>query len=221
MPVVPVPQTFFRRPYAYPTTLLASFAMFWLALAIHPWYRQDWLLENVVVFIALPVFVLTAPRLRFSNFAYTLLFVFLCLHEIGAHYTYAMVPYDHAFRTVTGHGLNELLGFTRNHYDRLVHFSYGLLLLPLANELFDKYAPPRGIWKFLLPVLFIESHSAIFELIEWLAAEVFGGNLGQAYLGTQGDVWDAQWDMLLALLGATLMQSLIFFFRSTRSMRIR
>jgi len=212
-------QSVFRGPYAYPAMLLALFAVFWLVLAIHPWYRQDWLLENVVVIMALPVFVLTAPRLRFSNTAYTLLFVFLCLHEIGAHYTYAEVPYDDAIRTISGHGLNAMLGFTRNHYDRLVHFCYGLLLLPLANELIAACAPPRGIWKFLLPVLFIESNSAIFELIEWLAAEVFGGNLGQAYLGTQGDVWDAQWDMLLALCGATLTQTLIFAARGVTAAR--
>lgn len=192
--------------YAYPTSLLALFTAFWLVLAIRPWYRQDWLLENIVVFIALPLFVATARNLRFSNLAYTLLFVFLCGHEIGAHYTYSMVPYDDAFRALTGRSLNELLGFHRNHYDRLLHFLYGLLLLPVAAELFEAKAPARGIWAFLMPVLFIESHSAIFELIEWWAATVFGGDLGQAYLGTQGDVWDAQYDMALALLGAALAQ---------------
>ena len=200
------PQRHLRSRYAYPATLLALFIAFWLALAIKPLYRQDWLLENVVVFIALPLFVATARNLRFSNLAYTLLFVFLCGHEIGAHYTYSMVPYDDAFRALTGRSLNELLGFQRNHYDRLVHFLYGLLLLPLAAELFEAKAPARGVWVFLMPVLFIESHSAIFELIEWWAATVFGGDLGQAYLGTQGDVWDAQYDMALALLGAALAQ---------------
>jgi putative membrane protein len=192
--------------YAYPGLLLALFTAFWLALAIHPWYRQDWLLENVCVFLAIPLFVFTIGSLRFSNAAYTLLFVFFCLHEIGAHYTYAQVPYDDAFRALSGHSFNALLGFERNHYDRLVHFLYGLLLLPLARELFAACAPARGVWGFLLPILFIESNSAIFELIEWAAALVFGGDLGQAYLGTQGDIWDAQWDMALAMLGAVLTQ---------------
>jgi putative membrane protein len=205
-------ETSLRRP----AILLALFAVVWTALAIAPWYRQDWLLENLVVFAALPLFVLTARRRRFSDAAYALLFLFLCLHEIGAHYTYSQVPYDEAFRHLTGRSLNELFGFRRNHYDRVVHFLYGLLLLPLSVELFDAAAPPRGVWRFLLPVLFIESHSACFELIEWAAAVVFGGDLGQAYLGTQGDAWDAQWDMLLALLGALLAQTALFAVRRRR-----
>jgi len=193
----------------YPALLLGAFALVWAVLAISPWYRQDWLLENVCVVLALCVFVPGARRLRFSNGAYTLLFLFLCLHEIGAHYTYSQVPYDRAFQRLTGQSLNALLGLQRNHYDRLVHFLFGLLLLPLAAELFRARAPARGVWKFLLPVLFIESLSACFELIEWLAASVFGGDLGQAYLGTQGDIWDAQWDMLLALIGASLTQCML------------
>ena len=204
---------YWRHPYAWPATLLAAFAVLWTVLAIAPRYRQDWLLENVCVFVALPVFAATIRRLRFSNMAYALLFVFLCLHEVGAHYTYAEVPYDEAVRALTGHSLNGLLGVQRNHYDRLVHFLYGLLLLPLAAELFCARAPPHGVWAFLLPVLFIESNSALFELIEWLAAVVFGGALGQAYLGTQGDIWDAQWDMVLALFGAALTQSLRMLMR--------
>jgi len=207
-------------PYAYPNALLAAFGGIWTLLAINPWYRQDWLLENVVVFAAIALFVGTAKRLRFSNFAYTLLFVFLCAHEVGAHYTYSMVPYDEAFRAITGRSLDALLGFTRNHYDRLVHFLYGLLLVPLADELFRARAQVLGFWAFLMPVLFIESHSAIFELIEWLAAVVFGGDLGQAYLGTQGDPWDAQRDMALALLGAAMTQSALTLHRWS-SMRAR
>lgn len=195
--------------FAFPSFLLVTFVVVWTALAISPWYRQDWLLENLCVVLALFVFVGTAPRLRFSNRAYLLLFLFLCLHEIGAHYTYAKVPYDDLFRQITGQSLNVLLGFKRNHYDRLIHFLFGFLLVPLAAELFRARAPTLGIWAFLLPVLFIESLSGVFELIEWLAAVVFGGELGQAYLGTQGDVWDAQWDMLLALTGASLTQGLL------------
>ncbi len=142
--------------------------------------------------------------------------MFLCAHEIGAHYTYAMVPYDEALRSLTGQSLDALLGFRRNHYDRLVHFLFGLLLLPLAVELFEAKAPPRGAWRWLMPVLFIEALSAVFELIEWLAASLFGGELGQAYLGTQGDVWDAQRDMALALLGAAVAQVALMFCRRRR-----
>ncbi|MFC4821760.1 DUF2238 domain-containing protein [Dokdonella ginsengisoli] len=197
-----------RRGFAYPATLLGLFVLLWLVLAIAPWYRQDWLLENVLVFVAIPLLVVTARRQRFSNFAYTLLFVFFCLHEIGAHYTYSMVPYDQAFQALTGRSLDALLGLQRNHYDRLVHFCFGLLLLPATAELLEQRAGLRGAWAAVLPVLVIEALSAIFELIEWAAATVFGGDLGQAYLGTQGDVWDAQSDMALALLGASITQAL-------------
>jgi len=203
--------------HRYPLALLGLFILFWLTLAIKPWYRQDWLLENIVVFAVLPLFVATVGKLRFSNRAYTLLFIFLCAHEIGAHYTYSMVPYDAAYRMLTGRSLDALLGFQRNHYDRLVHFLFGLLLLPLAVELFEAKAPPRGVWFFLMPVLFIESLSAIYELVEWLAATVFGGDLGQAYLGTQGDAWDAQGDMTLALLGAVIAQTALALIRWRRA----
>ncbi len=192
------------------------FALFWLALAIHPSFRQDWLLENLVVFVVVPLFAFTVNRLRFSNLAYTLLFVFLCVHEIGAHCTYSLVPYDQAVRALTGQSLDALLGFRRNHYDRLVHFLFGLLLLPLVVELFQAQAPPRGVWRWLMPVLFLQGLSAVYELIEWLAASVFGGDLGQAYIGTQGDVWDAQRDMALALLGAVIAQLMLMPWRERR-----
>lgn len=202
--------------YAFPLALLIGFLLFWLALAIKPWFRQDWLLENLVVFVVVPLFVVTAKRLRFSNRAYALLFVFLCAHEIGAHYTYSLVPYDSTLRALTGQSLDALLGFRRNQYDRLVHFLFGLLLLPLAVELFEAQAPPRGLWRWLMPVLFMEALSAVYELIEWLAASVFGKDLGQAYLGTQGDVWDAQRDMALALLGAVIAQLVLALWRGRR-----
>lgn len=197
-----------RGGLAYPATLLGLFVLLWLALAVAPWYRQDWLLENALVFAALPLLVATARRQRFSDFAYTMLFAFLCLHEIGAHYTYSMVPYDQAFQALTGRSLDAWFGSQRNHYDRLVHFCFGLLLLPATAELLERRAGLRGAWAFVLPILVIEASSAIFELIEWAAAVQFGGALGQAYLGTQGDVWDAQSDMALALAGASAMQVL-------------
>jgi len=187
--------------YRYPLALLVAFTAIWIALAITPWYRQDWLLENVIVFVALPLFVSTCPRLRFSSLAYTCLFVFLVLHEVGAHYTYSEVPWREWLSTMAG-GYGTRSG--RNHYDRFVHFCYGLLMLPIAWELFAARASPRGLWRWLMPPLFVMSHSVIYELIEWLAAEVFGGDLGMAYLGTQGDAWDAQKDMALAAAGAVV-----------------
>lgn len=191
-------------PSRHPLSLLAVFSAWWLVLAVAPWYRQDWLLENLIVFIAVPLLVLTYGRLRLSNTAYTLLFVFLVLHELGAHYTYSEVPYDSWARTLTGHAVNEVFGLERNHYDRFVHFLYGLLITPAAIEVLDARAPQRGLWRWLVPLLFMISHSTIYELVEWGAAEAFGGDLGQAYLGTQGDQWDGQKDSALAALGALI-----------------
>lgn len=183
----------------YPLALLVAFLAIFAALAIAPWYRQDWLLENVLVLIAVPCLALTHRRLRFSNFAYTCLFVFFVLHEIGAHYTYSEVPWREWLAAVTG---TEATAAGRNHYDRFVHFAYGLLLMPAVVELVEARMSPRGMWRWLTPLLFIMSHSVIYEMVEWLAAVAFGGDLGVAYLGTQGDEWDAQKDMALATAGA-------------------
>lgn len=188
----------------FPLRLLAGFVVVFVALGIAPKYREDWLLENVLVALAVPALVLAWRSLRFSNTAYACLFIFFVLHEVGAHYTYSEVPYDAWSVAWTGHSLDAALGFERNHYDRLVHFLYGLLLMPATVELFRAKAPPRGVWIVLMPVFFIMSHSVLYEMVEWMAAELFGGDLGQAYLGTQGDVWDAQKDMALATAGAVL-----------------
>jgi len=183
----------------YPAVLLLAFGAIWTALAIAPSYRQDWLLENVLVFVAVPLLAATSRTLRFSNRAYTCMFVFFVLHAIGAHYTYSEVPWRewlHLQDAATGPGPAN-----RNNYDRFVHFSYGLLMFPAVWELFAARASPQRIWRYVMPVSFLMSHAVVYELIEWGAAELFGGDLGVAYLGTQGDVWDAQKDMGLAMAG--------------------
>lgn len=188
----------------YPLLLLGAFGVIFAALGVHPWYRQDWLLENMLVFAALAVLIPTYRRLRFSNFAYTLVFLFFVLHEVGAHYTYSLVPYDKWIEQMGGTALSAQFGLKRNHYDRVIHFTYGLFMLVPAIELLRAVAPPRGIWRRLLPILFILSHSALYELVEYGAALVFGGDLGTAYTGTQGDPWDSQKDMVCALAGSLL-----------------
>lgn len=163
----------------------------------------------MLVFIAVPLLVFGIRRLRLSHLSYTLLFLFFVLHEISTHFTYSLVPYDAWFEELSGRTLNRLLGWERNHYDRVIHFAYGLLILPAAVELIAHVASPRGIWRFILPVTFICSHSVIYEMVEWSAASRFGGDLGTAYLGTQGDQWDSQKDMALAALGAVLGMFLV------------
>jgi putative membrane protein len=185
----------------FAATLLVLFAVVWMLLAIDPWYRSDWLLENVLVFVALPVLLLTHRRLPLSRISYGCIFFFLCLHEVGAHHTYAEVPYDAWWQALTGLTLSDALGAERNHFDRAVHFTWGLLLTYPIREVVIRVSGVRGFWGYLLPFLVVVSTSPIYELIEWFAAEVFGGELGMAYLGTQGDIWDAHKDTMMATLG--------------------
>ena len=189
------------RASVLPQRLLVLFGLIWGALAIAPVYRNDWLLENVLVFVALPLLVWTHRRFRFSDATCVALFVFAVLHEIGAHYTYAEVPWNRWMQCLLGLSADITFGFSRNHYDRAVHFLYGLLVTPAALEIIDARATATPLWRWLLTVTFMASHSVLYELLEWAAVLVFASDLGMAYLGTQGDEWDAHQDMLLALLG--------------------
>ncbi|MBI4640126.1 MAG: DUF2238 domain-containing protein [Candidatus Tectomicrobia bacterium] len=188
----------------YLLILAMLFLTEWSALAISPYDRKDWALENALVVVFVVALAASFKQLPLSRISYTSIFAFLCLHEIGAHYTYAQVPYDTWFQSLTGSSFNSVIGWERNHFDRLVHFSYGLLLAYPVREIFLRVANVYGFWGYFLPLDLTMSTSMIFELFEWAAAEIFGGDLGIAYLGTQGDVWDAQKDMALASLGAVI-----------------
>jgi len=195
----------YRRHFTILSVLFVALA---IPLAIRPLDRLDWLLENVLVLVAAIVFWVIRKRFVFSRLSYTLIFVFLCLHEIGSHYTYSKVPYDEWFRALTGRTFNDLIGWERNNYDRVLHFLYGFLFAYPIREIFLRVANVRGFWGYFLPLDLTMSSSMLYELIEWLAVGVFGGELGMAYLGTQGDVWDAHKDMALASLGALLAMSI-------------
>ena len=186
----------------YPLVLAALFGVFWVAMAIAPFDRSTWLLESALSVAAVAALIALYSRLPFSRVSYTLIFVFLCLHTLGAHYTYSEVPYDAWFAALTGRTLSSLVGWDRNHYDRLVHLAYGLLLTYPVREVFLRVADVRGFWGYYLPLDVAMASSMLYELIEWGAAELFGGELGVAYLGSQGDPWDAQKDMALATAGA-------------------
>lgn len=163
-----------------------------------------WLLENTPVAIGLLFLVVTYRPMPLSRLSYTLIFLFGCLHETGAHWTYANVPYDDWWRTLTGATLNSQLGVTRNNFDRLVHFSYGLLIAYPVREIFLRVTNVRGFWGYFLPLDVTISTSAIYELLEWATAAVVGSTASNDYLGSQGDLWDAQKDMALASLGALI-----------------
>ncbi|MDH5633594.1 MAG: DUF2238 domain-containing protein [Gammaproteobacteria bacterium] len=192
-----------RRHYL--KILTSLFALEFILLAFGPYDRKDWALENLLVLIFVVALVATRKGFPLSRISYTLIFLFLCLHEVGAHYTYAMVPYDAFLQSAFGFSLNEAMGWQRNHFDRLVHFLYGLLLAYPVREVYCRIADARGFWAYFFPLDLVMASSMMFELFEWGAAELFGGDLGVAYLGTQGDIWDAHKDMLLASCGALIV----------------
>jgi putative membrane protein len=206
-----------RDPYI--TGLAALFAVFWLALAIRPRNRADWALENALVVLVVLGLALTHRRLALSRLSYTLVFMFLSLHVVGAHYTYSDVPYDAWVTALTGRSLQDWLGWQRNNFDRIVHFAYGLLLTYPVRQVVVRVTGLRGFWGYFLPMDLTMSTSASYELIEWGAAVVFGGDLGIAYVGAQGDPWDAQKDMSLAALGAMLATAAIVLTHRWRGRR--
>jgi len=156
----------------------------------------NWLLENLLVFIFLPVLVISYRRFQFSDLSYLLLCVYLCLHVYGSKYTYAENPF--------GFWLQDQFNWSRNHYDRIVHFGFGFLMAYPMREMFLKWFRLPQWVSWALPIELALSIGAFYELIEWGVADVFFQEQGDAYLGTQGDIWDAQKDVFLAFLGAII-----------------
>jgi putative membrane protein len=153
-----------------------------------------WILEVFPIFLALPLLVATAKRFPLTPLAYRLLFVHALILMVGGHYTYAKVP--------LGFWVQDALHLGRNHYDRLGHLAQGFVPAIIAREVLLRRSPlQRGKWLFFLVICVCLAVSASYELIEWLAA-LLGGSSADAFLGTQGDVWDTQWDMFMALVGA-------------------
>ncbi len=168
---------------------------------IGPYERGTWLLEVLPVLLGGPLLVATARRFPLTPLAYRLIFVHALILILGGHYTYARVP--------LGFWVQELLDLSRNHYDRLGHLAQGFVPAILAREVLLRTSPlGPGRWLFTLVTAVCLAFSAFYELIEWWAA-VIGGESAESFLGTQGDVWDTQWDMFLALLGALLAQLLL------------
>jgi len=197
-------QAYIQKCSPYVLCLLTLLVVIWVVLAINPWHRADWALENGLAIAFVLVLVFTFKIFPLSRISYTMIFLFLTLHLIGAHYTYSEVPYNEWSEAVFGRSINSIFGWERNHYDRLVHFSYGLLLAYPIREFFLRIADVKGFWGYFFPLDITMSTSVMYELIEWGAAIYFGGALGAAYLGTQGDVWDAHKDMALATIGAVV-----------------
>jgi len=162
---------------------------------------NNWFLENTLTFLFVVFLFVTFKKFQFSDLSYLLMFVYLCLHVYGAKYTYAENPF--------GYWLMEALDLSRNHYDRIVHFSFGFLLAYPMRELFLSWLKYPAWVSWALPIEITLSVSGLYELIEWAVADVFFKAQGDAYLGTQGDIWDAQKDMFLATLGAILATTIV------------
>jgi putative membrane protein len=203
-----------RKSFAQNLLLKAFLTIFficWITTFLHTPDRANWYTENTLTIIFLVGLAVSYRKFKFSDLSYTLIFVYMLLHIYGAEYTYAENP--------LGYWLKDVFGMGRNHYDRIVHFSFGLLLAyPLRDYFKNWFGWPAWVcW--VLPVEITMSFSGLYEIIEWLVADVFFPSEGTAYLGTQGDVWDAQKDMGLAFSGAVISMLFSFmmrkFFRTT------
>jgi Predicted membrane protein len=192
---------------------VACYVAFWIALAIRPLDRGDWLLENILIFAAAAVLVPSYWRFRLSNLSYALILIFLVFHTIGAHYTYAKVP--------IGFWVKDWLHLERNHYDRAIHFSFGFLLLYPMRELLIRSAHASRCWATWLAVAVLCALSSFFEIIEAVVAQVVAPDLGIAYLGTQGDIWDAQKDMTAAFVGAVIVATCLSLYPHVRPTKLR
>ena len=185
---------FARNPFLRRLTL--AYAVAWTLAGIAPWDRQTWLLENLLVVALVGALVATHRRFVFSNFSYGLIAAFLALHVVGSHYTYSAVPFTAR--------LAEAFDLSRNHYDRFVHFAFGLLLAYPLREMALRVVHAHRGWSYGLPPIAILALSSAYEIIESWAARLVNPEIGIAFVGAQGDVWDGPKDMTLALVGAGL-----------------
>jgi putative membrane protein len=194
----------FRTPFTSNYWLWSFILVFlgiWISTLLGTTDIANWLLENLLVFLFLGFLLLTYKRHQYSDLTYLLICIYLCLHVYGSKYTYAENP--------LGFWLQDQLNWSRNHYDRIVHFGFGFLLAYPMREMFLKWLRfPRWV-SWLLPIEITLSISAFYELIEWGVADIFFPAQGDAYLGTQGDIWDAQKDVFLAFLGAILATTIV------------
>ena len=177
------------------------FFMLWVSTYIGTSDYNNWWIENTLTILSLLFLALTYKKYVFSDLSYLFIFIFLCLHVYGSKYTYAENP--------LGYWLQDIFNTERNHYDRIVHFGFGFLLTYPLQELFRHWLKLPKTISWMLPIELSISIGALYEIIEWAVADIFFKAQGHAYLGTQGDVWDAQKDMFLAFVGAVLATTCI------------
>ena len=187
---------------------LVTFMLVWTWTFINTTDLNNWFIENTLTFLFLGVLIVSYKKYPLSDLSYTFIFIYLLLHIYGAMNTYAENPF--------GYWLQDIFHTQRNHYDRIVHFSFGFMLAYPMRDLFLNIFRFPAIYSWILPAEITLSFSGLYELIEWAVAEVLFPSQGTAYLGTQGDPWDAQKDMGLAWSGAILVLLITFLIRKTR-----
>ena len=188
--------------------LMIGYAVLFTVLAFNPIDRMTWLAENLTVWIVLAVLIgLYLGGVVFSRMAYALMFIFIYLHTIGGHWTFALVPFD---------WVTDFFGFSRNHFDRLAHFSVGFYAFAMAEWLWHKKSVTNRFLLFTYPIFAIATIAMSYEIIEWIYAATSDPEAGIAYLGSQGDIWDAQKDMLADTLGAITAVVLFFMIRKPK-----
>jgi len=190
-----------KQTYSVPLMLLALYGLVFTVCAISPYDRAVWWAENIPVLLIVSVLVLISRGFRFSNTSYALMVIFIILHTIGGHYTFERVPFA---------AVSEFFGFERNHYDRVAHFSVGLYAYPIAEVLMVKRLVHTRWIIALFPVFAIAAVAGAYEILEWQYALNSDPTAGIAVLGSQGDIWDAQKDILADTLGALLAMVLFF-----------
>ncbi|MBP6949037.1 MAG: DUF2238 domain-containing protein [Candidatus Pacebacteria bacterium] len=190
----------FTKKY-FPLFLLLVYVLLFIVLGINPYDRDVWYVENGPI-VAIVIFLVVSwyRGLRFSNLSYLLMSVLLYMHTIGGHFTFERVPFE---------WFNTFFGFERNMYDRIAHFSVGFYAYPFAEYLLTRKLVAKKWIAYAMPLFFIMALAALYEMFEWWYAASFGGEAGAAFLGSQGDIWDAQKDILMDTLGAIF--SLILF----------
>lgn len=188
--------------WTVPVVLLGLYLLLFSALAIEPYDRNVWWAENIPVIIVVVAIAWLSRAHHFSDASYILMSVFIILHTIGGHYTFERVPFD---------WISELFDFERNHYDRVAHFSVGFYAYAIAEVLLQRQLVRTRWIVALFPIFAIASVAGIYEIIEWQYAISADAEAGIAVLGSQGDIWDAQKDILADTLGAMLVMTLFFY----------
>lgn len=191
----------------FPHLLLGLYLVLMGWLAIEPYSRETWFAENLPVWIVVVGLVFTYSKFRFSNLSYFLMWFFLCLHTIGGHYTFSRVPFDF---------FNDFIGSDRNNFDRVGHFLVGVFAYPAAELVLKKGWITNVAVAALFGVLAVASWAGLYEVIEMIYAVNYGGDQADDFLGSQGDIWDAQKDIAMDILGGLLFGALfLLVYRKT------